>query len=92
MIDVKSIAQLARLGLDKKEEKKLAKELSEILNFVNKLEEVKADKAEPTAQVTGLENVARKDRGAKKSSQETEKLMSLAPQKEKGYVKVKAIL
>ena len=62
------------------------------LIFVNKLNEVKADKIKPTAQVTGLENVMRKDKGRAKTKQETEKLLELAPEIKDGYVKVKAVL
>jgi aspartyl-tRNA(Asn)/glutamyl-tRNA(Gln) amidotransferase subunit C len=92
MIDVNHIAKLARLGLTEKEKRKFKKELSAILEFVDKLNEIKAEKVEPTAQVTGLENVSREDKGRAKSKQEREKLLDLAPETKDGYVKVKAIL
>lgn len=89
---VSHVAKLARLGLTKSEKEKFTEELSDILDFVNKLNEVKADKIKPTAQVTGLENIMREDKGRAKSKQETDKLLELAPEIEKGYVKVKAVL
>ncbi len=89
---VSHVAKLARLGLTKEEKEKFTEELSSILDFVNKLNEVKADKIKPTAQVTGLENVMRKDKGRAKTKQETEKLLELAPEIKDGYVKVKAVL
>jgi len=89
---VSHVAKLARLGLTKEEKEKFTEELSAILDFVNKLNEVKADKIKPTAQVTGLENIMRQDKGRAKSKQETDKLLELVPETEKGYVKVKAIL
>ncbi|MAF20769.1 MAG: Asp-tRNA(Asn)/Glu-tRNA(Gln) amidotransferase GatCAB subunit C [Parcubacteria group bacterium] len=92
MIDVKHIAKLARLGLSKKEEKKFKSELASILEFVNKLEEVKVDKVKPTAQVTGLENTTRSDQGQKKNQPEVDKLLDLAPQTKDNYIKVKAVL
>ena len=92
MIDVNHVAKLARLGLTEKDKNKFKKELSAILEFVEKLNEVKADKAEPTAQVTGLENVMRQDKGRTKSRQEAEKLLKLVPKTKDGYVKVKAVL
>lgn len=52
--EVEHVAKLARLGLSSDEKKKFEKELSDILDFVEKLNEVKTDKVEPTAQVTGL--------------------------------------
>jgi len=89
---VSHVAKLARLGLTKEEKEKFTEELSVILNFVNKLNEIKADKIKPTAQVTGLENIMRQDKGRAKSKQETDKLLELVPETEKGYVKVKAVL
>jgi len=40
-MDIKHIAKLARLGLTGKERKKFQKELSAILDFVEKLNEVR---------------------------------------------------
>jgi len=91
-MDINHIAKLARLGLSEKEKKKLKKDLPNILKFVDKLNEVKIDKINPTAQVTGLENVVRKDKGRAKSHQETEKLLELVPKTKDRHVKVKAIL
>ena len=91
-MDINHIAKLARLGLSKEEKKKLEKELPSILKFVDKLNEVKTDKIDPTTQVTGLENIVRKDKGRVKSKQETEKLLKLVPNTKDRHVKVKAIL
>ncbi len=91
-MDIKHIAKLARLGLTEKERKKFQKELSAVLDFVEKLNEVKTEKVEPTAQVTGLENVSRPDKGRAKSKREGEKLLELAPETKDGYLKVKAVL
>lgn len=92
MIDVDRIAKLARLGLTEKEKKKFKKELSAILEFIEKLNKVKTDKVEPTAQVTGLENVTRKDKGRATTKQEREKFLNLVPETKDDYVKVKAVL
>jgi aspartyl-tRNA(Asn)/glutamyl-tRNA(Gln) amidotransferase subunit C len=90
--EVEYVAKLARLGLSEKEKKKFTEELSAILDFVNKLDEVKTGKVQPAAQVTGLENVTREDKGRKKTKQETDKLLELAPEVKNRHVKVKAIL
>lgn len=92
MIKVDHVAKLSRIGLKEKERRKFKKELTAILDFVNKLNEVNTEKVEPTAQVTGLENVSRPDKGRAKNKSETEKLLELAPDKEDRHVKVKAIL
>jgi aspartyl-tRNA(Asn)/glutamyl-tRNA(Gln) amidotransferase subunit C len=90
--EVGHVAKLARLGLGEKEKKKFTEELSAILDFVNKLNEVKTDKVDPTAQVTGLENVTREDKGREKTKQETDKLLELAPEVKNRHIRVKAIL
>jgi len=89
---VEHVAKLARLGLSEKEKTKLTQELSAILDFIDKLNQVKTDKVEPTAQVTGLENIKREDKGRQKTKKETDKLLELVPEVENRYVKVKAIL
>ncbi|OGZ33381.1 MAG: asparaginyl/glutamyl-tRNA amidotransferase subunit C [Candidatus Portnoybacteria bacterium RBG_13_41_18] len=94
MIDVKHIAKLARLGITEEEEKKFEKDLSAILEFVAKLNEVNTEGVEPTAQVTGTTNVLREDEINQLSQSESVKegILKNAPQKEKGYFKVKRIL
>jgi aspartyl-tRNA(Asn)/glutamyl-tRNA(Gln) amidotransferase subunit C len=59
---VQHIAKLARLGLGKDEGEKFAKQLSDILAYIEMLNEVKTDDVEPTSQVTGLTNVTREDK------------------------------
>ena len=89
---VNHIAKLARLGLTDGENKKFQKELSAILDFIEKLDKAKTEKVEPIAQTTGLENIGRQDESRAKSKQETEKLLKLAPETKDGYVKVKTVL
>lgn len=89
---VNHIAKLARLGLTAQKRGKFQRELSAILDFVEKLKEVEVEKVEPTAQVTGLENVSRQDKGQSRSRQEREKLLDLTPEIKDGHIKVKAIL
>ena len=89
---VEHVAKLARFGLTDKEKRKFQKELSAILDFVEKLKQVKAGKVEPTAQVTGLENVSRPDKGRPKSKQERKKLLDFVPKTKDGYIKVRAVL
>ena len=59
---VEKIAQLARIHITEKEKKQYSKELSEVLDYVEKLQKVKTDKIKETSQVTGLENVYREDK------------------------------
>ena len=92
--EVKHIAKLARLGLSEKEIEKFQKELSSILDYIEKLKEVDISKAEPTSHSIEMENVMRSDieKIPNSKSQIPKKLMELAPETKNGYLKVKSIL
>lgn len=89
--DVKKLAKLARLGLTEEEMTKLAPQMSEILNFAEKLNEVNIAEVKPTSQVTGLKNVFRED-CVKASAATREELLNNAPNAENGFIKVKSVL
>jgi len=93
-INVKKIAGLARLGLDKNEEKRFEKDLSSILDFVAKLDEAETENIEPTAHVTGALNVLRPDETDLlcQDRQIREQILKNAPSRENGYYKVKRVL
>jgi aspartyl-tRNA(Asn)/glutamyl-tRNA(Gln) amidotransferase subunit C len=67
---VKHIAKLARLGLKEDDVEKFAKQLSSIMEYVEKLNEVDVKDVQPTSQVTGLENVMREDVESRFSNRE----------------------
>jgi len=89
--EVKHIAKLARLGLTEKEVGKFQKELSSILDYIEKLKEVDISKVEPTSQSTEMENVMRRDEGLR-SKVKGSRLLELAPETKNGYLKTKSIL
>ena len=60
-IDVKKVAKLANLKLSEDEEAKYSAQLSKILEYIDKLNEVDTSDVEPTYNVTGLSNVMRPD-------------------------------
>ncbi len=91
MFDITHVAKLARLGLAEKEKDKLAKDLVKILDFVEKLKEVEISDVAPMAQATGLRNVMRADKAKNQESKERKEILQNAPEKEKGYIKVKAV-
>ena len=91
--EVKHIAKLARLGLSEKEIVKFQKELSSILDYVEKLKKVNVAKVEPTSHPQELENVMREDiEKSKIKTQNSKRLLDLAPETKNGYIKVKSIL
>ena len=89
--DVQHIAKLARLGLTEKELGKFQKELSAILNYIEKLKEVDISKTEPTSHSIEVKNVTRSDEEKEKLKTKKEKLLELAPETKDGYLKVKSI-
>lgn len=89
---VEHVAKLARLGLTEKEKEKFRKELSAILSFVEKLNEVNTEGVEPTAHIAGLQNVMRQDEARSTNQEVRENIMRLVPERKNGYVKVKAVL
>jgi len=60
--EVEKIAKLSRLELNKDEKELYASQLSKVLDYVEKLNEVDTENVAITAQVTGLENVYRHDK------------------------------
>lgn len=89
--EVEHFANLAKLKLTEKEKEKFRTQLSEILNWVKKLQKVDLSKVEPTAQVTGLLNVMREDKVKKCDKETMARLVEMAPEKEDNLVKVKAV-
>ena len=92
--DVQHIAKLARLGLTEKEIAKFQRELSKILDYIEKLKEVDISNVEPTSHSIQVENVMRSDEFqiANFKLQIAKKLMELAPETKNGYLKTKPIL
>ena len=92
---VKHIASLARIKLTDAEEGDMAKEMSSILGYIEKLNSVDTDSIEPTYQTTGLINSMREDMsfGSFKMDEKLNaRLIEQSPAKEKRFVKVKSVL
>lgn len=90
--EVEHIADLARIALSAAEKEKMTKELSVILEFVEKLNELAVDRIDPLSGGTFAENVFREDEEVRKFfAGDQNMLVSAAPAKKDGYVKVKAV-
>lgn len=89
-IDIKHIAELANLNLTEDEAKKFEKQLSDIVSYVDKLNELNTTQLEPTSQVTGLLNVLREDETARSITQD--EALSNAAATHNGMFVVKQIL
>jgi len=93
--EIKHIAKLARIELNDETEKKLQKELSSILVYIDKLSEVNTDRVEPLYQVTGLVNQMRADEQLGNFPMDerlNERLVGQAPHKQERFIKVKSVL
>lgn len=89
-VNASHIAKLANLPLTKDEEKKLGEQLQETLEYIENLNEIDTKSADPTSQVTGLENVARDDEVIPSLSQE--EALQNTKSTHNGFFKVKGIL
>lgn len=69
-IDVKKVAKLANLPLSPDEEEKYSAQLSKILEYIDKLNEVDTSNIEPTYNVSGLYNAMRPDEVSESLPQE----------------------
>jgi aspartyl-tRNA(Asn)/glutamyl-tRNA(Gln) amidotransferase subunit C len=89
--DVLKLAHLSRLKLTEDEIERLASELSDILSYVEKLNEVDTEGLKPTYQVTGLKNVMRDDEVLDYRAKPAT-LLGSAPSVEKNQYKVKRVI
>ena len=69
-MDLSRAVKLARIELTPEEEQRLAPQLGEVLQYVEKLNELDVSDVEPTAHATPLSNVMRADEPRESLSQE----------------------
>lgn len=89
-IDIHHTAKLANMPLSETESTMLEKQLEETLAYIEHLNEVKTDDIEPTAQVTGLENITRDDVVTRSFTQE--EALRNSKHTYNGFFMVKAVL
>lgn len=87
--EVRHVARLARLQLSEDELATLQTDLSNILDYIEILNEVDVSQVAPTAQVTDLMNVMRED--ATRPSLPRDDALANAPDQRDGMFRVKAI-
>ena len=87
--EVRHVANLARLGLSEEELEAMATQLSTILEYIDKLEEIDTSAIPPTAQVGELTDVMREDELGPSLPQEA--ALQNAPAREQGYFRVRAM-
>lgn len=88
--EVKHVAQLGNLPLTDEQITTFQKQLSEVLNYIEELQEIDTAGVEPTSQVTGLHNVYRED--CPQDNLNQKQALSNAKQTKNGYIQVPGVL
>jgi aspartyl-tRNA(Asn)/glutamyl-tRNA(Gln) amidotransferase subunit C len=88
--EVEHVAKLARLAVSEDEKEVFSRQLSEILTYVGKLNELDTSKVEPTSHVLDLSNVFRDD--AVRESLPPADVLANAPDRENNHFRVPKII
>lgn len=90
--EVLHLAKLCRIDLAPEEVDRFASQLSSILEYVGKLQEVDVDIAkEAVANITGLENVLREDEVRACAPEERERIVSQFPARQGDLLKTRGV-
>jgi aspartyl-tRNA(Asn)/glutamyl-tRNA(Gln) amidotransferase subunit C len=87
---VENIAKLAKLSFTEEEKSKFVEQFNQILQYVEKLNELDMGQVEPTSHVLGLTNVTRDDLVQSWLTQE--EALENAPKKQDGYFSVPKVI
>lgn len=88
--DVEYVAGLAKLELSEAEKRKFAKELDNIIKYIEQLKEVDTLNIPPTSHIIPMENVLREDKVEPSLSQD--EALANDPDKKDEYFKVPKVI
>jgi len=88
--EVEKVANLARLTFDEEEKKQFTNHLAQILDYIDKLNELDTTDVSPTSHVIPIRNVTKED--VVKSSYPREVVLKTAPSAEEGYFEVPKVI
>jgi len=88
--DVKYVADLSRIKLNEDELTRLSKQLVDILNYINKLNQLDVSRIEPMSHVLHLKNVFREDK--LKPSLPIQEVINISKFKENNFFKVPIVI
>ncbi|MBI3609667.1 MAG: Asp-tRNA(Asn)/Glu-tRNA(Gln) amidotransferase subunit GatC [Nitrospirae bacterium] len=88
--EVEHVAKLARLAVSEEEKEAFSRQLSEILTYVGKLNELDTSKVEPTSHVLDLSNIFRDD--VVRESLPPADVLANAPDRENNHFRVPKII
>jgi aspartyl-tRNA(Asn)/glutamyl-tRNA(Gln) amidotransferase subunit C len=89
--EIEKIAKLSKLHLEENERELMREQMSSILTYVGKLEEVNVDGVEPMSHNIPVVNVFREDEPEQCEEKVRESIIDAFPEKEENMLKVKAI-
>ena len=87
---VKYVANLSRMELKDDELSRLAVQLKDILDFIDKLNQLDTSKVDPTSHILDVSNVLRADQ--QKESLAIEKVLGNAPDKKDSFFEVPKVI
>jgi aspartyl-tRNA(Asn)/glutamyl-tRNA(Gln) amidotransferase subunit C len=85
---IKHVANLAKLEVDENSSETFSNQVSDILEYINVLQEPDTQNVQPTNQVTGLKNIFREDVVKDYPEDKKAKLFREAPDERDGYIVV----
>jgi aspartyl-tRNA(Asn)/glutamyl-tRNA(Gln) amidotransferase subunit C len=88
--EVEHVAKLARLAVSEEEKEAFSRQLSEILAYIGKLNELDTSKVQPTSHVLDLSNVLRDD--VIRESLSTTDVLANAPDRVNDFFRVPKII
>lgn len=88
--DVQHISNLARLTLNSEEVKASQEQLSHILGYIEKLNQLDTEDVHPTSHVIPIRNVTKAD--DQKDLFERDEILANAPSSEQGYFEVPQVI
>ncbi len=87
---IEQVAGLSRIMLTDEEKNIFREQLTDILGYIEKLNELDTDDVQPMAYATSLQNVFREDK--QESSFARQEILELSPSSTNGFFKVPKIL
>ena len=90
--EIQHIASLARIGVTEKDVETYQHDLSEILDYFKKLDEVDVSGVEPIGHITGMQNRFRNDENFDFGKLGKDAILKNVPEMKGEYIKVKSVL
>ena len=87
---LEKLAHLSRLNFDEKDEQKMLHSLNDILDWVDKLQELNTENVEPLTHMSEEQNVWRPDQA--KSTLDRENGLKNAPKRDEEYFRVPKVI